>query len=215
MPNSNGPFEVSIQFGPDQGIFARAKIDTGATVNGIIEYQLAKEVCEKLGRPFLKLRKPIVSTDWEGKISSTLKYAVLLPMTIQGHYQDDMFCYVSAKLGDSKLLIGDVWLAAHGVLPDASNRTLWFKNNVCDHPGGYRSQPNGKDLDAERRLIYTHPGSFERMTETELADATKSIQVISNDVNRNGKELPPVKRITLTAILKRSDTPGWMSKKTQ
>ncbi|CAL3966035.1 unnamed protein product [Diplocarpon coronariae] len=106
-----------------------AHIDGGANIFGIIKTSLAYQLSQRLGVKFIKLPKPITPTGYNGLEGETIRFAVLLTLTIDRRRIN--FPFLITSLGATDVLIGRKFLEHYDLKQSygkGKNRISWPKD---------------------------------------------------------------------------------------
>ena len=173
----NYPFILPCWVGKG-GLKLQALVDTGSSVNVLIDTDTAHLICEQEGIESLPLAYPKLTKDWNGKESATIKKAIYTRLRLGDHWED--LCPMAiAPLGRHQIIIGKGWLKRHGGVVDVDAETVTFKIGRCQHPGAVYLTTTSTAIEQGKRrlkeeLITPTPSKNEGMAKKkqELIDAT-------------------------------------------
>ena len=167
----DAPFEIEVTLGGAHRVSFPALVDSGCSIIGVIDQQLAYEIQQQLGRSMIiPLVRPRPTVDFKKRQAGMIREKMIVPMTIASHTESAMTFYLS-DLGAPTAIIGRPWLRRHGVSVqfNSSIADALVFNNACSH-----------DLSVTEVTSVLPPMRIRHQQDTETLDP---------DVTRTGKAM--------------------------
>ena len=143
--------------------FQRALVDSGASVHTLIHEKHVPRICQLLQIQPINLPKPRLVQTFEGLQAQPITQAIYPNMRVKEHAELSAPMLIT-NLGHHDMILGQPWMKEHGVLVDAANEDIIFRNGFCKHWGA-PARSDGPDL----QIPPVKPDPS-RMKESELLD---------------------------------------------